>query len=347
MPEPVVAVALSGGVDSLVSGILVKKRFSKVFGIHFTTGFESGPLNTRELERQLGFNIHTVDLSDAFQRCVVKYMVDTYLDGRTPNPCLICNRDIKFGALFTHAMRLGATILATGHYACVRNAVTPGPANDTGPSLYTGHDALKDQTYFLSLVPPALLDQLYFPLCTMTKQDVRKFASANNLTPLHTKESQDICFLGSDSPARFIARSRSLPSEPGPIVNADQQVVGTHQGLYRYTIGQRRGINCPASRPYYVRQIDIPSNRLVVCHKEDLAQDRFEVNELVWNGPDNSRIPNVQVRIRYNHPGTPASLVRKDNIGVVTLKHPQNAVTPGQAAVFYDKDQLIGAGIIQ
>ena len=199
MKKPVVAVALSGGIDSLVTGHLIKQEYKRVFGLHFSTGYETNTIQTDALENQLGFPVHRLDLSAEFEQTVVQYFVRTYLKGKTPNPCLICNQTIKFGALLEKARQMGANLLATGHYATI------GCKSDTSlPCLENSVDIQKDQSYFLSLVDPSRWNHVIFPLSSMTKVQVRKIAEDNGLVPLFPSESQDICFIHDKSFSGFI-----------------------------------------------------------------------------------------------------------------------------------------------
>lgn len=346
MNQPSVAVALSGGVDSLVSGHLLKQQFSRIFGIHFITGYETRMVNLEGLKQQLGFDIFTLDLSGRFEKEVVKYFVTTYLKGKTPNPCLVCNQKIKFGALLAEARRLGADFLATGHYATVVNRATFPDRHLTAPWLEKGEDPRKDQSYFLSRLTPEQLDRVIFPLAGTNKDAVKDIAAREGLRPEHPSESQDICFIH-DSFSRFIIQKKGLTPQKGPIRDLSGKRVGTHKGLHTFTVGQRRGINCPASEPYYVHTIDLAHNTLHVCFKQDLARSDMGVDDIIWNDSDTSGIQEVTTKIRYSHQGAASRLERKRTRGRVIFEIPQNAVTPGQAAVFYKGTRVAGSGIIQ
>lgn len=346
MKKTVVAVALSGGIDSLVTGYLLKQQYKEVFGLHFTTGFERKPVRIEQLEKQLGFPVQHLDLSAVFDQTVVQYFIRTYLEGKTPNPCLICNKTIKFGVLLDKARQMGADMLATGHYATI--GCNSGNGDPLPPCLKNSADIQKDQSYFLSLVPPALLNHVLFPLSSLTKPQVRKTAQDNGLAPLFPSESQDICFVHDNNFSGFIIDRLDTPApEQGDIVDVSGKVVGRHKGLFRYTVGQRRGLDCPASEPYYVRKIDINNNRLLVCFKKDLQQTEFVVSQLNWNYFLENSIPDVMTKIRYNHKGAMSCLYFKNNKIRVVFDEPQMAVTPGQAAVFYKNGRVLGAGIIQ
>ena len=345
MPSPVVAVALSGGIDSLVSGYLIKKQFREVFGLHFVTGYESAPVDLDRLAAQLNFPVYRVDLSRAFEQEVVQYFISTYLAGQTPNPCVICNQKIKFGALMDHAVQLGADALATGHYATVINRYSS--LAPQGVFLEKGHDPQKNQSYFLSMLCARQLERAIFPLARMTKARVREVAQENGLVPAAPSESQDICFIRNQTFADFINQKQGLTPEPGPIVDPCGNIVGTHNGLHTFTIGQRRGINVPAEAPYYVQGIDMATNTLRVCFKQDLARTGMRLDSLIWHSPADQTIRTVTTQIRYGHKGATSTLEKTGRTATVTFHTPQNAVTPGQTAVFYKKNRVLGAGIIQ
>ncbi|MDD9304535.1 MAG: tRNA 2-thiouridine(34) synthase MnmA [Desulfobacter sp.] len=347
MSSPVVAVALSGGIDSLVSGFLIKKAYKEVFGIHFTTGYESMPVDTHAIESQLGFPIHILDLSSVFEKEVVSYFTSTYLSGKTPNPCLVCNQKIKFGALLSHALDLGADALATGHYARVHNGFSVTNMDETCPWLEKGVDLNKDQSYFLARLGCSQLAKSIFPLGSMDKPRVRKIAHDQGLVPVIPSESQDICFIREKNFAQFINDKQGISPLPGPVMDITGKQVGTHNGLHTFTIGQRRGINIPASEPYYVRGICMADNTLHVCFKKDLGQKEMEVDQIIWNHPRTETCHDLITKIRYAHKGAASVLTRTGQRGKVKFNTPQNAVTPGQAAVFYRDNRVLGAGIIQ
>jgi tRNA-specific 2-thiouridylase len=347
MAPPVVAVALSGGVDSLVAGYLIKQAHKNVFGIHFITGFETIPTDVNALEQQLGFPVHTIDLSQVFEQEVVAYFMNTYLAGKTPNPCLICNQKIKFGALLDEARALGADALATGHYATIVNPLSFPDRNISTSWLEKGADPLKDQSYFLSMLSADQLEHILLPLAGFSKSQVKALAKKNNLMPTTSGESQDICFVQETRFSQFIIDKKGITPKPGNIKDLTGKIVGTHKGLHAFTVGQRRGIDCPASEPYYVRQIDLATNTLVVCFKQDLAAAKMQVDDIIWNYFENQEIVTMTTKIRYSHKGAPSQLNRNGASGQVIFDAPQLAITPGQAAVFYQENRVLGAGIIQ
>ena len=344
--SPVAAVALSGGIDSLAAGFLIKQRFEHTFGIYFTTGYETRVPDLSALAAVLGFPVHTIDLSKAFQTRVVDYFVSTYMAGKTPNPCLVCNTHIKFKALFDQARKLGADLMATGHYATVVNRYTPGKIYTGQAWLERGADLNKDQSYFLSMLSCDILDNLVFPLAGMTKDQVRELAGRHNLIPAVPGESQDICFLPDKNYGAFIHTVTKADINPGPVVDSQGKIVGSHQGLFNFTVGQRRGINIPGPAPYYVKKIDMNTNTLHVCFKSDLAQKQMKVEQMIWHTSEKNNISGLAVQIRYNQRAVPARLEFDGALAIVTFDTPQNAVTPGQAAVFYRENRVLGAGLI-
>ncbi len=347
MKEPVIAVALSGGVDSLVTGFLLKQRYAHVFGLHFTTGYETAPKQINLIKDQLKMDIITLDLSTSFEQEVVTYFVSTYTQGKTPNPCMVCNQKIKFGVLLNQAIKLGADYLATGHYATIINALTRPDQKIFHAWLEKGADTKKDQSYFLARLSRQQLSKIICPLAQFSKDTVKDLAVRHHLAPISAKESQDICFIHGSDFSKFITDKSSMTPRKGPVVDGSGRQVGTHNGIFGFTIGQRRGISCPASAPYYVQKIDPLTNTLHVCFKQDLAQTAMEVENIVWNNENTDDIQKVTTKIRYQHKAAPSMLQRRGSAGKVIFKEPQYAVTPGQTAVFYKKNKVLGSGIIQ
>ncbi len=344
----ITAVAVSGGIDSLVSAFLLKQQGVDIFGVHFITGYEtlSGRYDPQprinHLSRLLGIKIHVIDIRDIFEKRVVTYFVNSYVSGKTPNPCMLCNREIKFGVMLEHARKQGATRLATGHYARMEK--------DENERFYLkkGIDAKKDQSYFLAMLDSDQRAHACFVLGEKTKTEVRRIAEKNSLQPFSEKESQDICFIKGISCQDFIASKLHRRFENGDIVNAKGDIVGRHHGLFRYTIGQRRGINCPASKPYYVREIDVAQNRLVVGFKDELYKNRCDISGVNWIFPGIRGPVNVKTRIRYRHKAVDSLLTPTgDHTATIDFKDPQAAVTPGQAAVCYIEDRIVAAGWIE
>ena len=291
---------------------------------------------------QLDIPIEIVDLRAEFHRLVIDYFCATYQAGKTPNPCLVCNPLIKFGVLFNKARSLGATRLATGHYAGLR------VGDDGRMHLLRGADPAKDQSYFLARLTQAHLRQAVLPLAGITKSQTRSLAQNMGLQPVARQESQDICFIRNGSYRNFLKNTPGFSPAPGRIEDLNGRCIGRHSGLYRFTIGQRRGINCPAHEPYYVIRMDVARNVLVVGPKRALGTQRFRVNRINWIIPPPTVNTKVAVRIRYRHAAVPATAIPLDDASAdVCLERSEPAVTPGQGAVFYQGDEVMGGGWIQ
>jgi tRNA-specific 2-thiouridylase len=334
------AVALSGGVDSLVAAFRLREAGHRLIALHFTTGFETAaPETVRALAGELGLPLHEIDLAASFRRAVVDDFVETYRRGRTPNPCMACNPRIKFGLLLDQARRLGAGRLATGHYARVARD------GDGRVRLLRGADRAKDQSYFLARVPPDRLAAAVFPLGKLTKDEVRRRAAAAGFSGGVRSESQDICFVR-ESYADFLA-AEGVASRPGEIVTVTGDVIGRHPGLHRFTVGQRRGIGVPGPEPYFVVRLAAETNQLVVGAKADLAADGCRVADVNWIAPPPDGPVAARVRVRHRHRAAPARIFPAPDGGAeVRFDAPQSAVTPGQGAVFFRGDDVLGGGII-
>ena len=356
-----VAVAISGGIDSLYAAHLLIRAGHDVTGIHFMTGYGGFPNipynpdgqvitsgkpdeNTvsamSSLSARLGIPVHIIDASALFEKHVVAYFVDQYQSGSTPNPCLFCNPIIKFGFVLDYALSIGAERLATGHYARIE-------ADSTGiMRLYKGKDAAKDQSYFLAFMNQHMLKHVSLPLGDLTKSEITRKAHEAGISPLTQKESQDVCFIKDDY-KDFLLTRPGFRSEKGDIRTGDGKKVGVHNGLHSFTIGQRRGINCPAPFPYYVTRLDTRTNTLFVGPKEELLRDLVTVKDSSWisDAPD---FPFEAVtRIRYAHQGVSSTLTPADDGRIEVACHePVLSVTPGQGAVFYRDDEVLGGGLI-
>jgi len=364
--KQITAIALSGGIDSLAAAYLLKQQGHHVIGIHFITGFEtkashnhnnrsikdsnsagfsadqdSHSLKIADIANQLGITVKIIDISTDFKLKVVDYFTRTYLAGQTPNPCLVCNPSIKFGTLLACAGKLGASHLATGHYAGIS-------ADSNGRfHLLRGIDKKKDQSYFLAFMTQKQLSRACFPLGKMTKSDVKRLAREKGLRPVIKKESQDICFIKGNKYGDFLLQQRDFKAKPGDIVDIEGNILGRHNGLHLFTIGQRRGINCPALQPYYVVRIDISQNRLIVGLKKDLLSSNCRVSKINWIIEKPPSPLDADTRVRYRHKAVRSRLIPDGSTSAtIIFETPQSAVTPGQGAVFYKDNEVIGGGWI-
>jgi tRNA-specific 2-thiouridylase len=344
--KPLMAVALSGGIDSLIAAKLLIREGHPVVGIHFLTGYETpdepSPRElTEQMSARLGIDVFLMDAVQPFKQTVVRYFTRTYLSGLTPNPCMVCNPLIKFGTILDYARSLGASYLATGHYARIildANGIW---------RLFKGIDSIKDQSYFLSRMTQAQLAHACFPLGGMTKSQVVQLAKDLNLEPVHSGESQDICFIKGRTYGEFLMHQEGFVSPSGPIVTVAGNIIGEHPGLHLFTIGQRRGINCPAAQPYYVVRLDRKANTLVVGFKSDLLASSFKACDINWIAGPPQFPARVYTRVRYRSQAIGSTLYpAADGVDVV-FDAPQLSITPGQGAVFYrEDDEVIGGGWI-
>ncbi len=344
-----VAVAMSGGVDSsLAAALLVEKGF-RVIGLTMRLFDQSGagcdrsrcqldPVDSaRQAADRLGIQHYVVDCRRVFQEKVVDYFVSEYQKGRTPNPCVECNRHVKFGALLDKALTLGCTGLATGHYAKI-------VSRKGRPALAMGADKGKDQSYFLWPLGERQLGHVIFPLGSMTKDRVRDKAKAYGLTAAGRPESQEICFV-KGSYVEFL--KGHFPLESGDIVDEEGKVLGRHRGIANYTIGQREGLGIAAGYPLYVLGIDTKRNRIVVGDDHKLRAAGCLVGGVNWILSKPMRPVRCRVRIRHRHTAAPATVIALSiNRAEVSFDTPQRAVTPGQSAVFYQGDLVLGGGVI-
>lgn len=338
-----IAVAVSGGVDSLVAACLLKTRGYMVKGFHFITGFEQNYaeniLQITNLYKKLKVELEVLDLSAPFRKHVVDYFGAAYRRGLTPNPCMVCNPAIKFGLLLEHVLHQGFTKLATGHYARIED-------NNGVFSLHKGLDQTKDQSYFLAMLSQKQLSHTLFPLGELQKTAVKALAAEYNVQPIHKDESQDICFIKGDY-VDFLQNELGFSAAKGPIMRADGRIIGEHNGLYQYTVGQRRGINLPAERPYYVLALKPRENALVVGFANELGTKTFVAENVNWHMAQPENPFNAQVKVRYRSREIPcAATPLPSNKLKIELETPQTAISPGQGAVLFNGDRVICGGFI-
>lgn len=354
-PPAIVAVAMSGGLDSSVTAWLLARQGVPVVGLSMLlwdhSGVEAhgrccGALDlgdARRLAQQAGIPHYTLRMDQEFREKVVDPFVEDYLSGRTPSPCVRCNTWVKFDLLLDRARRFGASRVATGHYA----RILEGP---NGPELHTAVDTEKDQSYYLFELTREQLAASLFPLGEMTKAQVREIAREAGLVVAEKGESMEVCFVSGgirefveEQVAANPSRFPLAPPEPAVLVNAIGQELGEGEPYYRYTVGQRRGLRLSAPSPLYVLKIEPEENRVVVGGEQDLLAPGLRGERLHWIGPDPASPVEATVKIRSRHPGV-VSRIRPLGDGRVEIDfaEPQRGVTPGQAAVFYQGTRVLG-----
>ena len=352
-----VVVAMSGGVDSSVAAALLKEEGYDVVGmmmrlwsddamggaIHNRCCTPEQMDDARRIADHLGIPFYVLDTKDVFRNTVVQYFIDQHREGFTPNPCLECNRHIRFDWLLNNALALDADYLATGHYARIDQ-------DESGLyRLRKGLDENKDQSYVLSVMGQEQLSHTKFPVGDYPKSEVREFASKFGLNVAGKKDSQDLCFLGNNDYRNFLTLHAPDVMTPGPIVRKTGDVLGEHQGLSNYTIGQRKGLGISYSEPLYVLAMNPYKNALVVGTRDELGRDTLVAHRVNWVSgiaPESSF--RADVKIRYKSRPQPASVEPIEDGRIrVTFDDPQRDITPGQGAVLYEGDVCLGGGNIE
>ncbi len=348
-----VAVGMSGGVDSSVTALLMKEQGHEVIGVtlrfHTVEACEiegthnicCSPQDVKDaakVAQQIGIPHLTFSWEEIFKERVIDYFIKEYLSGRTPNPCAICNREVKTG-FFARYLRMVADIdrLATGHYARIEDT-------ELGRVIKRGVDRKRDQSYFLALVRKEDLELLEFPLGNMTKEEVRKIAEKYGLIVAKKRDSQEVCFLMGKSPGEYI--SQIVGEREGEIKHVSGKVLGKHKGIFHFTIGQRRGLGISYHRPLYVIDIDPETNTVIVGEEEYLYNNYLYVKDLNLHVPL-EKWKDVSVQIRYRSAPVPVKEVKKEGERYrIELKEDVRGITPGQVAAFYSGETLLGGGII-
>lgn len=349
---------MSGGVDSSATAALLLEQGYDVVGITLKLWPQDcvsraedkccGPqavTDARAVCHKLGIPYYLVDEAAEFQKHVIQYFADEYKAGRTPNPCVLCNQNLKFGRLLERADKLGAAFIATGHFARLEKDSTSGRT-----LLKRGRDPRKDQSYFLFSLRQDQLARARFPLGDKSKADTREVARHCRLKTADKQESMEICFVPDNDYGKFLRQAGLVEPHEGEIVNVRGQVLGRHQGIEFFTVGQRKGLGVASASPLYVLELDAAANRVIVGDDTAmLEKDAFTAARCNWIAFDTppERFE-ATVKIRYNHPGTPATVSQASEDGRVHvhLHSRQRAVTPGQAAVFYQDDLVLGGGWI-
>ncbi len=351
-----VVIGMSGGVDSTTAAKLLLDQGYDVVGITLKTWPQDcisraedkccGPQavsDARNVCHNLGIPYYLIDESEAFQKQVVDYFAAEYRAGRTPNPCVMCNEKVKFGTLISRARQLGGEKIATGHYARLRRDETTGRT-----LLLRGRDERKDQSYFLFSLRQDQLERSLFPLGEMSKSDTRDVAREASLKTADKEESMEICFVPDDDYRGFLQKADLAQKHKGEIVDSRGKVLGHHDGIEFYTIGQRRGLGISSPTPLYVIELDAANHRVVVGSPAMPERMELQVSNCNWIPFENLTEPiEVTARIRYNHSGTPATVEPGEGwSATVKLHESQRAITPGQACVFYQDDLVVGGGWI-
>ncbi|MRR54199.1 MAG: tRNA 2-thiouridine(34) synthase MnmA [Deltaproteobacteria bacterium] len=353
-----IAVAMSGGVDSSVTAALLKEQGHDVIGITMrvwdpsTSGVSEeaaeasccSPDDVRDAGRiadQLDIPFYVVNFEDEFRRLVISDFIGEYYQGRTPNPCVRCNELVKFGLLLEKARELGADFLATGHYAQVEKG------DDGFFHLLKGLDPKKDQSYFLFALSQEQLARSLFPLGGITKQEVRALAARFELRVAEKGESQEICFIPDDNYVRFLDAEQDAQNLSGAIVDQQGNILGHHQGTYRYTVGQRRGLGIAWKEPLYVLGVDAKRREVIVGPQDALYKNGLRASHINWMMPTPAGEFSTTCRIRYRHQAVPCRVIPvPDNRVEVLFTEKEKSVTPGQAVVFYDENRVLGGGWI-
>jgi len=349
---------MSGGVDSSVAAALAVEQGYEVIGVmlrlwtHSLAECDNQNLcctddaveNAREVASNLGIPFYTLDASGDFRRLVVDSFVQSYIAGKTPNPCVTCNEHIRFGYLRRQAIALGAVALATGHYAIVEREVWP----EQRYHLLRGHDRTKDQSYVLHMLGQEELASIWFPLGELTKARVRGMARRHNLSVANHSESQDLCFTGGTDYRKFLRVYAPKSFIPGDILDEEGRCIGRHDGLVSYTIGQRKGLGIATGSPMYVLEKDVSRNVLVVGPKSSMGRQSLSVSKVSFvSGQSPQHATRVQVQVRYGAPAARAMLHSLSQGGVrIDSDTELRGVTPGQAAVFYNGQECLGGGLI-
>lgn len=340
-----VAVAMSGGVDSSTTAAILKEKGFEVFGITLllaeNESDEEFIAGVKSVADHLKIDLEVRNFRDQFVHDVVGYFVQSYESGLTPNPCVKCNKVVKFGSLLEESIKLGADFLATGHY--VRKAET-----ENGICLLKGLDSTKDQSYFLYRLNQQQLDKTLFPLGELQKTEVREMARGFGLAVAEKKESQDLCFIGNNNYRDFFLKHSKKEMKKGPIYDRSGKEVGEHKGLWNYTIGQRRGLGVAAAEPLYVVEIDNEKNHLIVATNRQRGKLDFYVEQLNFiDGifPDSPFTTSVKIRYTAKEIEAEVTPLSEEN-AKITLSKALPDVTPGQSAVFYEGEKLLGGGII-
>ncbi len=339
-----IGIAMSGGVDSTACALMLQEKF-QVKGFFMRLAQPDFDLQKERVEavaKEIGIELAIIDLRKEFEQAVLNYFTGSYFNGLTPNPCVICNREIKFGLFLDAILAAGMDKMATGHYARIAQ-------EDNAYQLKIGVDPKKDQSYFLSRLSQQQLGSIIFPLGEKLKESIYSFVESKGFTHFRGQESQDVCFLEKNQISSFLDSKKPATNASGNIVATDGEVMGKHTGLFHYTIGQRKGLGISHPEPLYVIGLNAKNNTVIVGSNDELFNNTIRVKELHWlKGSPPDLVSQYTVRIRYSHRGSLAQISLGENSsGTITFNEPQRAITPGQFAVIYNNNELLGSGIIE
>lgn len=336
---------MSGGVDSSVAAFLLKSRGYDCFGgtMSLLADNSADAADARKIADSLGFPFSVFDFQNEFRKFVVDGFVKAYTLGKTPNPCIFCNKNLKFSEMLKKADEMDCKYLATGHYARVEFDENTGKY-----VLKKAKDASKDQSYVLYMLSQSILSRLILPLGDYSKPEIRKIAEENGLVTAHKSDSQDICFVPNGDYAAFIENYLGKTFPQGDFVLRDGTVLGKNKGIIHYTLGQRKGLGVSYTKPLFVCEINAKTNNVVLGDNEDLFTDTLKAENVnIISGEDFSAPVRCKAKIRYKHTESPATAFVDEN-GILNVKfdEPQRAITKGQAVVLYDGDTVLGGGEI-
>ncbi|MCJ7730312.1 MAG: tRNA 2-thiouridine(34) synthase MnmA [Sedimentisphaerales bacterium] len=348
-----VFVALSGGVDSSTAAAILLRKGYNCAGLFMIThdGAQEARSSAEQAAKQLGMELYVLDVRSDFER-IIEYFCDQYRAGRTPNPCVVCNKTIKFGKLWEFAKSNSAELLATGHYARVL------PTKD-GKGLFRAIDEVKDQSYALAMIDRRMLDHIILPMGQFTKTQTRQMARELGLVTASSEESQEICFIPDNDYISFlesrcpelISKGPSTPLRAGRVVDGKGRLLGEHNGIHRFTIGQRRGVRIAMGQPWYVVKVDAQTNTVTLGPRSEVMHKRLLAGDVNWLVDAPGSAFRAVVKIRYNARPVDATVLPKDGKASVELDEPAAAITPGQLAVFYILQganmQVVGGGWIE
>lgn len=333
-------IALSGGVDSSVAAYLMKKAGYDCVGASLRLLDSADTADAKSVAEALNIPFYAFDMRKEFKNEIINEFISAYENGLTPNPCVMCNRYFKFGYLYDKAKELGCDYIVTGHYAKI--------VEQNGEfSLKKSQNSAKDQSYFLYSIRGEMLPKIIFPLEDYSKDEIRKIAADLGFSTASKKDSQDICFIPNGDYAAVIESLTGKDYKKGDFIDLNGKKLGTHSGIIRYTIGQRKGLGIALGKPMFVGKKDATANTVTLCDDNELYSDSLVAKEFNWLKKPDSAEFTCKARIRYRHIEQPATVTLEGDKVYIKFNEPQRAITPGQSVVLYDDDMVLGGGIIE